>query len=411
MPAPLDFSQKVNHALTHLYDPDVLRKHPLLELLGLSGQPNAQGLLRETLMRAIEELKPSPRIPIESRAWRVYKILHMRYVQQMDQEQTAHQIGVGVRHLRREQTTAVNALADVLYQKYAASIDAAGNSIQSSESALGPVDEPVSQADPLEEEFAWLQRGETGEAAVLSELVPAAIQLVSPLAAAKGIAFENRLTDTLPEVLIFPAALRQALISMTTYAIHRLISGRITFDAVPAEQTIELILSATSEQPLAPDTSKSQDSLKSIQRLLGAHAAGLTTETSTAGFTFRLSLPVRRSILVLMIDDNQDVIDLFQRYVYATDYVLQTPPHLEDIFSFCEQIKPQVILLDIMIPQVDGWELLGRIQQHPSTQSIPIVVCSALPEGDLAIALGADAYLHKPVARADLLAALREVTG
>jgi CheY-like chemotaxis protein len=403
MPAPLDFSQKVTHALAHLYDPDILRKHPLLELFGLSSQPNAQTLLREKLMRGIEELKPSPNIPIESRAWRVYKILHMRYIQQMDQEQTAHQIGVGVRHLRREQSAAVNALADALYQKLAP-----GGEAPRQESAAA--DRPAQlTADPVAGEFAWLQRSETGEDADLYELVHLAVQLVAPLAAVRSITLENQVPADIPHALIFPAAMRQALISMTTYAINRLLSGKIIFQAIQADSTIELTLSAQSTQPLAREAPGSQESLRSIQLLLGKHSPQLSTEMSGDCFVYRLRLPAHRPVTVLMIDDNRDVAELFQRYVYGTEFRIEAVSDPAQVFAACEDLQPQVILLDIMIPHIDGWELLGRIRQHPRTQQAPIIVCSALPERDLALALGAAAYLHKPVGRADLMAALKQV--
>ena len=405
MPAPHDFSQKVNHALAHLYDPDILRKHPLLDLFGLSSQSNAQTLLREKLIRGIEELKPSSNVPIESRAWRVYKILHLRYIQQMDQEQTAHQTGVGVRHLRREQGVAVNALADALYQKLAPGVETA----RPESPALQKTTQPP--ADPVAGEFAWLQRAEPDETADLYELVHLTIQLVTPLAVARSISFDNQVPPNLPQALIFPAAIRQALISMTTHAINRLLTGKIVFQAARQEDTIQLTIAAFSPQALAPEAPKSQDSLRSIQLLLGKYSSRLTTESSDCCFTHRLSLPARRSLHILMIDDNRDVADLFQRYVYGTEFQIEAIVDPEKIFPTCERFQPQIILLDIMIPKIDGWELLGRIRQHPRTQQVPIIVCSALPERDLALALSAAAYLHKPVGRADLLATLKQVVG
>lgn len=397
MQAPPEFTRQVNHALAHLYDPDVLQKHPLLVALGFNNQPKAQSLLREKLIQSIEELKPSPDVPIESRAWRVYKILHIRYIQQMDQEQTAYQIGVGVRHLRREQNTAVQSLADAIFQKIQS--EETGNVTESSEQTI-----VAAQGD-----FAWLQQNTQVETTHLADLVQMVCQLVSPLASPRDILLENEIPANLPQVIIFPAAMRQALISMTTYLINRLNSGRIRFSANVEDQKVEFLLSAESQENLLPETSSAQESLNSIRLILGKLSPNLTTQQEGDAYHFRLLLPAQHFINILMIDDNKDVADLFKRYAYGTEFFIEYLANPDLVFEAIAKIQPEIILLDIMIPQVDGWELLGRIRQHPSTQSIPVVVCSVLPERELALALGATSYLSKPATRASLLSTLKQV--
>jgi len=58
---------------------------------------------------------------------------------------------------------------------------------------------------------------------------------------------------------------------------------------------------------------------------------------------------------------------------------------------------------------VDGWELLQRLHSRPELEEVPIIVCSVLNEPTLAVALGANAYIRKPVAADTLLATLRRV--
>jgi Amt family ammonium transporter len=71
----------------------------------------------------------------------------------------------------------------------------------------------------------------------------------------------------------------------------------------------------------------------------------------------------------------------------------------------CHQ-HPGAILLDVVIPGRDGWELLLELKQLPSTRDIPVIICSVLDEPAVAIALGAAAYLQKPIDQDRLLAAL-----
>jgi CheY-like chemotaxis protein len=69
-------------------------------------------------------------------------------------------------------------------------------------------------------------------------------------------------------------------------------------------------------------------------------------------------------------------------------------------------VSPQAILLDVMMPQVDGWKVLARLRQHPATEQIPVIVCTIMAQEELALALGAGGFLRKPVSRQDFLDAL-----
>ena len=78
-------------------------------------------------------------------------------------------------------------------------------------------------------------------------------------------------------------------------------------------------------------------------------------------------------------------------------------------FQAIEALQPDIIVLDLMLPDVDGWELLAQLYEHPLSRSIPIVVCSVVREEELALALGAAAYIAKPVRRRDFMQVLTAV--
>jgi len=65
--------------------------------------------------------------------------------------------------------------------------------------------------------------------------------------------------------------------------------------------------------------------------------------------------------------------------------------------------SPSLILLDLMLPGQDGWEILQTLKANAATAQIPVVVCSVLHEPGLAATLGADGYLRKPVTQEALL--------
>ena len=69
------------------------------------------------------------------------------------------------------------------------------------------------------------------------------------------------------------------------------------------------------------------------------------------------------------------------------------------------------MVLDVMMPKTDGWELLQSLRSHPQTSTIPLVMCSVLREQPLALSLGATDYLIKPVSQPQLLEVLQRWLG
>ena len=66
-------------------------------------------------------------------------------------------------------------------------------------------------------------------------------------------------------------------------------------------------------------------------------------------------------------------------------------------YETIEATHPDVIVLDVMLPDVDGWKLLTYLREAPISLDIPIIVCSVIKEEELALALGAERFLAKPV--------------
>ena len=95
------FENELRTALTHLYDPAVLRDSLLVNRFGLDSRADAIVALRRILVEAIEALRPSDGAPPQSNAWRYYQILYGRYTEQFTQIEVSHDLGLSVRHLRR----------------------------------------------------------------------------------------------------------------------------------------------------------------------------------------------------------------------------------------------------------------------------------------------------------------------
>ncbi|MFN8454437.1 MAG: response regulator [Anaerolineae bacterium] len=390
------FARQVGHALTHLYDPDILRSHPLISTFGLLNHPNARVELREILIRGIEQLKPDPGEPISSRSWRVYKLLQLRYLQQMDQEQTAYQLGVGVRHLRREQKVAIEILADLLAQQHKV-VDT-------------PADLSALPSDELiEQELAWLKTSSQENSVNALDILQAAIQLVTPLARAHKVKFTSEPNLKLPAVTLNPVGLRQALVILISSTVKRIPKGQIYYSAVESGKQVSLNIIASVKDKLIAESADTSVELRAARAILNACSLTLESRELENSLFLTIHLPKSEEVKICLIDDNADMAQLFERYLAGTPYRVSSRRNATQLFEWIEEQRPHLIILDVMMPEVDGWEILGILKQHPLTSALPVIICSVLPERDLALMLGAATYLPKPVTQSALLATLNQV--
>jgi signal transduction histidine kinase/ActR/RegA family two-component response regulator len=140
---------------------------------------------------------------------------------------------------------------------------------------------------------------------------------------------------------------------------------------------------------------------------------------STFGFAVPLGLgagqetrlgaaePGRASIL--LVDDDRASLDLMTAYLEGSGLHLERATDGVEALRLAGLLRPAALVLDIRLPHLDGWQVLDRLRQDPRTAAIPTVVVSVLDERARGLALGAAAYLLKPVSRDDLLAALAQV--
>jgi signal transduction histidine kinase/CheY-like chemotaxis protein len=114
---------------------------------------------------------------------------------------------------------------------------------------------------------------------------------------------------------------------------------------------------------------------------------------------------------VLAIDPNHKVIEYYKKQLFEHGYhvIAVTDPSQAIIQARKEQ--PIAITLDLIWPQDDGWQILKSLKNNPSTQHIPVIVCSMLEEKEKALSLGADRYLPKPILGEDLANVLQNLNG
>ena len=89
-----------------------------------------------------------------------------------------------------------------------------------------------------------------------------------------------------------------------------------------------------------------------------------------------------------------------------TPSVVGTTGFSEEEIDRIEELQPDAIVLDVMLPDIDGWQVLTHLYDRPATRSIPVIVCSVVREEALALALGATSFLSKPIRPHEFVAAL-----
>ena len=114
----------------------------------------------------------------------------------------------------------------------------------------------------------------------------------------------------------------------------------------------------------------------------------------------------RQTPTVLVVDDNQQNLELLLAYLEEIDCKTIAATNGTDAIDITKNTPPDLILLDVMMPKMSGFEVCRRLKQQQNTADIPIIMVTALGEmGDIekAISCGTDDFLSKPVNKWELV--------
>ena len=390
-----EFQAALLAALNHLYDPDRLRHSPLLRALDLPDSAAAPARLQQILLDAIHAMKPLPSEPVGSIRRRVYSVLQLRYEQQFSQKEVAAQLGLGVRQYRRVQQNALHTLALRLMKQFAHSADAA------TPVGAGPADE-------LPETLQWISKLATDEIARVEQVLRNVLILVQPLALRHG---KVLVVEDIPatSAAAHPLVLRQALLALLNAFILHGSGDKLTVRVIVERQTVMIrILSQAIDAMGVPVPPALTAELAMARKMLEYYGGSVRTSHGDPAGSFATDLCCRdaATVPVLVVDDHEDSLALLQRYMEGTSYSIVTVSNPQETLELAAAHQPWAIVLDVMMPEMDGWEVLGLLKQDPRTAHVPVLVCTVLDQSELALSLGASAFLRKPVTRPDLLAAL-----
>ena len=106
--------------------------------------------------------------------------------------------------------------------------------------------------------------------------------------------------------------------------------------------------------------------------------------------------------VALVIEDDFKSAELVRVQLEAEGFKILHAPSAEEALVFAQQHVLSLITLDLMLPKMDGWELLGRLKQMPALKHVPIVILSIVADRNKGFALGAAAVMQKPLSRQEL---------
>jgi len=371
----LTFNSLFRDLISRIYDRVAIENHPLAAhfLIAPDIKLRRADAIRQLILGEIEHLRPDgPEILWQSPEWRPYLILNKRYVEAEDPSDIARSLYIGDRQFRR--------------------VDAESP------------DDPDAEEQP---DFEFHP-----EQLDLHEIIEGVVSLTSRRFESEQVRLNIEFPAVALAVFTDRVVLRQILLSLLNYVMHVREEPVITL-SVKTDPGLSLSLFFEADEQWASIQNDERDTLEFIRKLsprLPARLEEVYPRPGEAGHAeIHLLFGSTQPKTVLMVDDQPATLKMFQRYLSGTslDVTGLSDPSL--VVETARQLQPALILLDVMMPRIDGWEVLQALQLDPQTKNIPIIVCSAWGEPELARSLGAVEFLKKPIIQKDLLAALNRL--
>jgi len=388
---PETYIKQVKDVLAHLYDFLYLQRHPLAKETGIASENNSETAdqrLRRELIGAIEKLNPGRGVPFRTPHARPYNLLLLHYVEGMTVQEAARELGVSRRQAHRDLRRGEESVAAMLWTRRPAP---SAERLHATEltSVRAEMDRLEAHPSPTD----------------VSLLLQRAQEAVDQMASQRAVNLQLDIPQNPVLVSTNPVIARQVLVNTLSMVIGQAQSG-IVHIALSAEKELVSIAVHYRPEPGAADIFATNRIVTQLARRLGWAVEQMDQQRGTRTVDLRMTI---HYTTVLVIDDNEGLVALLEDYL--TDHACRVIPALSghEGLQLAQEMLPGAIILDVMMPEMDGWELLQRLRNHPQTASIPVVICSVINNPDLAYSLGASSFLPKPVSRTDVLNVLRQL--
>jgi PAS domain S-box-containing protein len=282
------------------------------------------------------------------------------------------------------------------------------------------------------------------ENVVVQDVVREVINTIEPLASKKSLQLESHM-DGVGQVPADAGKLKQMLLNLVSNAVKFTNEGgRVTISAKRLSDVIDISVADTGIGIAAADRkhlfeefhqvdssiSRQQEGtglgLALTKRFVQLHGGAISVVSERGkGSVFTIRLPlVQRDTeipavasgasdtrpLVLVVEDNLQAANLLKRYLDRGGFRTVVAVSGTEAVAKARELLPVAITLDILLPGIDGWNVLTELKHDEATRDIPVVVISVVDDPELGRALGAIDYLVKPVDGNALLQRLAKYT-
>ena len=269
----------------------------------------------------------------------------------------------------------------------------------------------------------------------VAEAVDQVTKTVEPLVGKKNIALRVSV-DGAGDVLADGGKLKQMLLNLVSNAIKFTPEeGTVTIAAVRVKETVEISVADTGIgiadadmkeifhefHQVDPGPGRKHEGtglgLALTRRFAALHGGDVrVTSQVNKGSVFTLVMPIHATVrppsehavarsmnghgagpLVLVVEDDPAAAELLTRQLGNAGYRTEVAKSGTQALALARELKPAAITLDIIMPELDGWEVITRLKSDAATSHIPVVVVSVVDNPELGIALGAIDYFVKPV--------------
>jgi CheY-like chemotaxis protein len=396
----VEFQNQCKDILNHLSDPAYLENHALMDLFtSRSEAPLTTRIqaLRDFIQTSINSLKPPEGTPTNAAEWRCYRILTSRFFQLKEWHVIEDELGLSQRQVQRDLKKGLDALTLILWDQYTTREKELTASKPAPEEESETYDQDLIKEELKDWEVSY-------DLTNISLIVEQALQLCTP-----------HLSKTIHEHMSIDVdaglhvMVDQVLIKQGLYKVFSMIKDDTEkLDVAIKTRKVndyfyELSITFNKVNEGAMEAWNIAQLFFTIQGMRHAiqEENGITT--------ISIFMPVRKQTSCLVIDDVEAIRRLIERILGAIGVQVFGTDNYPYAMNLIQLVKPDFILLDILMPKMDGWQMIKNLKSSPGTKGIPVIICSVLYEPELSKAVNAAAYIRKPINRLELIQTLQEL--
>jgi len=358
---------------------------------------------------------------------------------EVEADRTKNEFVSNVSHELRTPMTAIKGYTDLLHSGAVGAIN------EEQERFLAIIKNNADRLTALINDLLDISRVDTGrvrfvpQSVQIGDVISGVVNALAPEAHRKNQTLTYEVVGGLPDLMGDRNRLTQVLTNLVGNAIRYTPNeGEIEVLAYPVEGAVRMDVRDTgigiapedlgriferfyrSEHPMVREAGGSGLGLSIAKMFVEMHGGRLWVESEQgkgSTFTVILPMPVRgegegrrvpprlmaRTRSILVVEDEPDIAELVQRQLEDSGYRVSMLGSGPSVVAVAEETQPDLVILDLILPDADGFEVLRGLKENIPTADIPVIVMTVVPDDGSAWKLGIVDYLTKPVSNENLL--------